>query len=140
MHLPAILVREKLLRSGVPKLCRMPETNASGSAVKNREPSTRPQSCICALRFLLVKIGLRSEVSDFPALPKTAIKPTAPKRKRDKYPLENSPLNAKTAFRRFPRTKPDVASQGLIAAITLRENPGPSIQCHEASGSIFEPP
>lgn len=99
----------------------------------------QPQSCICALRFLLVKIGLRSEVSDFPVLPKTAIKPTAPKRKRDKYPLENSPLNAKTAFRRFPRTKPDVPSQGLITAITLRENSEPSIQCHEASKSIFEP-
>ena len=34
------------------------------------------------------------------------------------------PLNAKTAFRRFPRTKPDVPSQGLITAITLKENSG----------------
>lgn len=52
----------------------------------------------------------------------------------------NSPLNAKTAFRRFPRTKPDVPSQGLITAITLRESPGPTIQCREASRSVFEPP
>lgn len=34
------------------------------------------------------------------------------------------PLNAKTAFRRFPRTKPDVPSQGLITTFTLRENSG----------------
>lgn len=39
-------------------------------------------------------------------------------------PSVNSPLNAKTAFRRFPRTKPDVPSQGLITTITLRENSG----------------
>ena len=39
-------------------------------------------------------------------------------------PSVNSPLNTKTAFRRLPRTKPDVPSQGLITAITLRENPG----------------
>ena len=32
------------------------------------------------------------------------------------------PLNAKTAFRRFPRTKPDVPSQGLITENTLRKN------------------
>lgn len=89
---------------------------------------------------LLVKIGLRSEVSGFSVLPKTAIKTHCPKAKRRQIPFENSRLNAKTAFRRFPRTKPDVPSQGLITAITLRENPGPSIQCHEASESIFEPP
>lgn len=59
----------------------------------------------------------------FPALPKYAMKPAVLKRKRDKYPLENSPsLNEKTAFRRFPRTKPDVPSLDLIMHITLREN------------------
>lgn len=39
--------------------------------------------------------------------------------------LGNSPLNAKTAFRRFPRTKPDVPSQGLITAGTVRKSPVP---------------
>lgn len=102
MHLPAILVREKLLRSGVPKLCRMPETNASGSAVKNREPSTRPQSCICALRFLMVKIGLRSEVSDFPALPKTAIKTHCPKAKTRQIPFGKQPLKRENRLSAVP--------------------------------------
>lgn len=37
-------------------------------------------------------------------------------------PSENSPLNAKTAFRRFPQTKPNVSSQGLITRLTLRES------------------
>lgn len=32
-----------------------------------------------------------SAVSDFPALPKYTMKPAVLKRKRDKYPLENSP-------------------------------------------------
>ena len=35
------------------------------------------------------------------------------------------PLNAKTAFRRFPRTKPDVPSQGLLTTRTLRKSPIP---------------
>ena len=40
-------------------------------------------------------------------------------------PLGNSPLNAKTAFRRLPRTKPDVPSQGLLTTRTLRKSPIP---------------
>ena len=39
-------------------------------------------------------------------------------------PSVNSPLNAKTAFRRLPRTKPDIPSQGLITRLTLRESSG----------------
>lgn len=39
-------------------------------------------------------------------------------------PSVNNPLNAKTAFRRLPRTKPDIPSQGLITRLTLRENSG----------------
>ncbi len=34
-------------------------------------------------------------------------------------------FNAKTAFRRFPRTKPDVPSQGLITVEKIRNNPTP---------------
>ena len=63
---------------------------------------------------LLVKIGLRSEVSGFPVLPKTAIKNPLSQSENAQIPFGNSPLNAKTAFRRFLRTKPDVPSQGLI--------------------------
>ena len=70
---------------------------------------------------LLVIIGLRSEVSDFPVLPKTAIKTHCPKAKTRQIPFGNSP------------------SQGLFTVGTLKENPGPSIQCHEASRSVFEP-
>ena len=74
---------------------------------------------------LLVKIGLRSEVSGFPVLPKTAIKTHCPKAKTRQIPFGNSLLNAKTAFRRFPRTKPDVPSQGLFTVGTLRKSPIP---------------
>ncbi len=39
-------------------------------------------------------------------------------------PSVNSPLDTKTAFRRLPRTKPDIPSQGLITRLTLRESSG----------------
>ena len=75
---------------------------------------------------LLPKIGLRSEVSDFsPALPENTATPIVPKRKPLRIPLEKQPFNAKTAYRRFPRTKPDVPSQGLITVEDLRNNPTP---------------
>ena len=75
---------------------------------------------------LLAKIELCSEVSDFfLALPENAATLSVLKRKPLRIPLRNSPLNAKTAFRRLLRTKPDVSSQGLITVGTLRKNPIP---------------
>ena len=74
--------------------------------------------------FLLPKVRLCSEVSDFsPALPENTATPIVPKRKPLRIPLEKQPFNAKTAYRRFPRTKPDIPSQGLITVGTLRKNP-----------------
>lgn len=61
----------------------------------------------------------------FPALPYNVVNRAPESEKRVKHPSENSPLNAKTAFRRFPRTKPDVPSQGLITVGTLRKSPAP---------------
>ena len=53
-----------------------------------------------------------------PIFPRTSGKRDKTKRPKAesaiRNPLEEQPLNAKTAFRRFPRTKPDVPSQGLI--------------------------
>lgn len=81
-------------------------------------PDLRP----CDLRFNWQKSGCVQQVSIFPALPKYAVKTHCPEANSDKCPSETAPLNAKTAFRRFPRTKPNVSSQGLITPITLREN------------------
>ena len=76
----------------------------------------------CGLRFCWQKSECARQVSIFPALPKFAIKAHCPEANTDKCPSVNSPLNAKTAFRRFSRTKPNVSSQGLILPITLKEN------------------
>ena len=113
----------KLLRSGVPKLVAcFKQTFPEVWGI--RDPSTKPRLWAFATCSFAGKIrGGNRKFPIFPALPKYAMKPAVLKRKRDKYPLENSPsLNAKTAFRRFPRTKPDVPSQDLITPITLREN------------------
>ena len=58
----------------------------------------------------------------FPALPEKRGKSECLKRKHDNCSSENSPLNAKTAFRRFPRTKPDVPSLGLIKGYFTEES------------------
>ena len=64
----------------------------------------------------------------FPALPENAATPSALKRKTRQIPLENNLLNAKTAYRRFPRTKPDVPSQGLFTdGYKEKPNPGQSL-------------
>ena len=79
----------------------------------------------CDLRFCWQK--KRSALGKFrffPALPKFAAKTHCPEANTDKFPSETALLNAKTAFRRFPRTKPDVPSQGLIILVTLRKNSG----------------
>lgn len=114
----------KLLSSGVPKFVAcfkqtFPEVRGI------RDPSTKPRLWASRPTVLLGKIGACSAVSDFPALPKYTMKPAVLKRKRDKYPLENSPFKRKTAFRRFLRTKPDAPSQGLHAIRTLRKSPIP---------------
>lgn len=75
---------------------------------------------------LLPNIGLCSAISDFsPHFRKNVVKPSTRKRETRQTPLGKQPLNAKTAFRRFPRTKPDIPSQGLITVETLRNNPMP---------------
>ncbi|VWL86729.1 Uncharacterised protein [Collinsella aerofaciens] len=73
---------------------------------------------------LLTKSGLCSEVSDFsPHFRKTRQRRASRSENRYEFRWKNNLLNAKTAFRRFPRTKPDVPSQGLITVGTLRKNP-----------------
>ena len=71
-----------------------------------------PKKTGCARRFPI-----------FPALPENVATLSVLKRKPLRIPLRNSPLNAKTAFRRLLRTKPDVSSQGLITVGTLRKSP-----------------
>ena len=75
---------------------------------------------------LLPKIGLRSAISDFsPHFRKTRQRRASRSENRYEFRRKNNLLNAKTAFRRFPRTNPDIPSQGLITVETLRNNPMP---------------
>lgn len=125
--LPAVSLRKKgrvLVGSGI---CRILPTGGSGSAGKNQDRPTRPRFyAYTTCGFVAKNLVVLGKFRFFPALPKTTIrKPTVIKRKRDKYPLESSPQNAETAFRRFPRTKPDVPSQGLLKIRTLRKSPIP---------------
>lgn len=105
----------------------MPHTSDGRFQKCGEKPRSADQTPVLGfrdVRFCCRKSVCARRFPVFPSLPKIAIKkPTVPKRKRDKCPSENSPLNAKTAFRRFPRTKPDVPSQGLITVGTLRKNP-----------------
>lgn len=76
----------------------------------------------CDLRFCWQKSECARQVSIFPRTSEIRDKSPLPRSEYGQMPSVNSPLNAKTAFRRFPRTKPNVSSQGLITPITLREN------------------
>lgn len=73
---------------------------------------------------LMPKIGLCSVISDFsPHFRKTRQRRASRSENRYEFRRKNNLLNAKTAYRRFPRTKPDVPSQGLFTVGTLRKNP-----------------
>ena len=105
-------------------ICRILPTGDSGSAGKTEIDRPDPGFTLPRPAILLPEIRLCSEVSDFfPALPENTATPSVPKRKPLRIPLETNLLNAKTAYRRFPRTKPDVPSQGLFTVGTLRKNP-----------------
>ena len=73
---------------------------------------------------LLAKIELCSEVFDFsPHFRKTRQRRASRSENRYEFRGKNSLLNAKTAYQRFPRTKPDVPSQGPITVAPSRKNP-----------------
>lgn len=74
------------------------------------------------LRFCWKKSECARQVSIFPRTSEIRDNNPLPEANTNKCPSVNSPLNAKTAFRRFSRTKPNVSSQGLILPITLKEN------------------
>lgn len=74
------------------------------------------------LRFCWKKSECARQVSIFPRTSEIRDNSPLPRSEYGQMPSVNSPLNAKTAFRRFPRTKPDIPSQGLIMPITLRDN------------------
>lgn len=75
---------------------------------------------------LLPKIGLCSAISDFsPHFRKTRQRRAFRSANRYEFRRKNNLLNAKTAYRRFPRTKPDVPSQDLFTVGTLRKSPTP---------------
>lgn len=75
---------------------------------------------------LLPNIWLCSAISDFsPHFRITRQRRASRSENRYEFRWKNNLLNAKTAYRRFPRTKPDVPSQGLITVETIRNNPIP---------------
>ena len=124
--LPAVSLREKAGVLRCSRICRILPLGDSESAGKNRDRPTRHRfytSATCD--FVAENPVVLGDFRFFPALPKKAMIPSALKQKPLLIPLEKSPLNAKTAFRRFPRAKPDVPSQGLITVGTLRNNPIP---------------
>ena len=73
---------------------------------------------------LLPEIRLCSAISDFsPHFRKTRQRRASRSENRYEFRRKNNLINAQTACRRFPRTKPDVPSQGLFTVGTLRKNP-----------------
>ena len=105
-------------------ICRILPTGGSGSAGKNRDRPTRPRfyayaTCDFVAENQVVLGGFRF----FPALPENTATPSVPERNRYEFRWKKNLLNAKTAYRRFPRTKPDVPSQGPITVAPSRKNP-----------------
>ena len=116
------LYAQKPLCSGVPESAAY--FRRVNSEVRRKTGACRPDPGFGLLRpaVLLAKIGVCAASFDFPRTSEIRGKTRRPEANTDKCPSINSHLNAKTAFRRFPRTKPNVSSQGLITLITLREN------------------
>ena len=121
--LPAVSFLEKGSVLGGSGICRILPAGVSGSAGKTKICQPDPSFAATRPAVLLAKSGLCSAFSDFsPHFRKNAVKASVQKRRHDNYPSENSPLNVKTAFRRLPRTKPDVPSQGLIKDDFMEES------------------
>lgn len=117
-----ILYAEKPLCSGVPEFAAYFRQAIQEVRGKPRSGDQAPVLPFRNLRFCWQKSECARQVSIFPRTSEIRGKTHCQKRKRDERPSEKSPLNAKTAFRRFPRTKPNVSSQGLITPITLGDN------------------
>lgn len=79
---------------------------------------------LVAVNNRIVSLAFQNYTSIVIAFESTAFKDSNLLINRFKWFIQLDPLNAKTAFRRFPRTKPDVPSQGLITRVTLSEDPG----------------
>ena len=124
--LPAVSLRKKGRALGSPRICRILPLGDSESAGKNRDRPARHRFCASVTCGFVGKNRVAlGDFRFFPALTKKAMIPSALKQRPLRILLENNHLNAKTAFRRFPRTKPDVTSQGLITTRTLRKSPIP---------------
>ena len=95
--------------------------------VREKTENCRPDPCFNLRRpaVWLPKIELCSEIFNFSPHFWKHGESECPKAETRQLPLEKQPLNTKTAFRRFPRTKPDVPSQGLFTVGTLRKSPVP---------------
>lgn len=104
-------------------------SGAKGTRPKTRKCSEKmrpadqtPVLNSCDLRFCWQKSEYARQVSIFPRTSEIRDKNPLPRSEYGQVPSVNSPLNAKTAFRRLPRTKSNVSSQGLITPGALREN------------------
>ena len=96
----------------------LPHTSVSRFRKCGENPRPADQTTFSHFRDLRFCCKKSCCARRFPIFPRTSVssgKTKCPKTGSTTKNLpENSPLNAKTAFRRFTRTKPDVPSQGLI--------------------------
>lgn len=109
---------------GSSEICRILPAIGSGSAGKNQARPTRHRFWALATCGFVAKNRVMLGVFRFfPALLETRQHRASRSENRYEFRRKNNLLNAKTAYRRFPRTKLDVPSQGLITVGTLRKNP-----------------
>ena len=117
--------RAKEIMRDLSQICRIPPSGDSGSAGKPRSADHTPVSDFRDLRFCCCKSGCARRFPIFPRTSENSDKKPLPKAKTRQIPLGKQPLKRKTAFRRFPRTKPDAPSQGLITIGSVRKSPIP---------------
>lgn len=123
--LPAGSLTEKGGVLGGSRICRILPRDIIRKCGENpRFADQTPVLTFSDLRFCWQKSGCAQRFSIFPRTSEKrdeAKRPKAESTIRDLF--KEQPLNAKTAFRRLPRTKPDVPSQGLFTVATLRKSP-----------------
>lgn len=91
--------------------------------VKPRSADQTPVLRFRDLRLCCQESGCARRFPFFPHFRKTRQRRASRIENRYEFRWKNNLLNAKTAYRRLPRTKPDVPSQGLLTTRTLRKSP-----------------
>lgn len=118
------LCAKRAVCSWVPEFAAYFRGRFQKCGVKPRSTEQTPVLRFRDLRFCCRKSGCARWFPIFsPHFRKTRQRRASRSANRYEFRRKNNLLNAKTAYRRFPRTKPDVPSQGLFTVGTLRKNP-----------------